>query len=625
MGNGYWGRVLDVDLSSQATQVRDVGIAVWQRCIGGAGYAAHVLLEEVPANVDPFSSENLLVFASGPYQAGRAPGNAKWTVASVSPLTGTYGDSAAGAKWGPALKRSGYDALIVRGTSPRRVILVINEDRVSLEDAGDIWSADTYETTRRLTERLGAACSIVSIGPAGERRVRFACLVVDGHSFAGRCGIGAVMGAKGLKAIVVSGTKAVGVSDAAAADRLSKLRYGEILEASRNGLRMHGTPDLCITAERLGDMPIKNWAMDAWPEGAAALGAPNYTQKLKARPFPCVNCPIGCHRLVEIEGADGTSRLIGPEYETLGMLGTNLLIDDLAAVVRANDVCNRAGLDTISAGAAIALAMESVERGWLSDAEVGFPLRWGDGRALIRLVEMIAAREGVGDLLAEGAIRAARMIHPDAEEAVAHVKGLEYPAHDPRTCWSLALNYATCTRGACHMRGVTEDVEMMGLVIPELGIDRTYTEFFSSKNKAELTIRLQDLGAWMNSAVVCAFMVDGGGLRVESLLELFNSITGWDWDIAALMTSGERVFTLQRLVNVRDGHGRATDTLPPRMQLAARQGFRAGRPAIPFEPLLTDYYEQRGWNASGVPTRPTLERLGLLSTGMGHAEDEPPD
>jgi len=611
MANGYWNRVLRIDLSSGDIRVEEVGEEVWKLCIGGAGFGAKVLLEEITADTDPFSPENPLIFALGPYQAGNSPGNAKWTVVTKSPLTGTYADSAAGASWGLALKRAGYDALVITGKAEQPVYLFIDENYVEIRDAQSLWGLDSYQTIEAL-RKVDKDFSVVTIGPAGEKLVHFACLIADTHSFAGRCGIGAVMGAKRLKAIAVKGRKKVPVYDEDGLIKVSKQRFREIYEAAKEGLRKHGTPELCITAEGFGDMPIKYWNGDVWPEGARKLGAPRYTEFLHARPLPCVNCPIGCHRHIEVKGEYYEVKGPGPEYETLGMLGTNLLIDDLEAIAKANELCNRLGIDTISAGACVGLAMECCyERGLLTKEQVGINLAWGNAEAMITMINQLGNRTGfLGELFAGGTLSAAQRIHPDAEELVVHVKGLDYPSHDPRACFSLAINYATCTRGACHMRGVTEDVEMGGFFIPELGIVEGWTEFFSKRNKVELTIKLQDLCAWMNSLVVCTFMLDGGGLALSHLVELFNLITGWGWDVNDVMKSGERIFTLQRLVNLRDGHGRETDTLPYKMTVPAQKGFRAGK-VPPFESLLDEYYEKRGWDKNGVPKRETLERMGL--------------
>ncbi|MCR4398182.1 MAG: aldehyde ferredoxin oxidoreductase family protein [Firmicutes bacterium] len=615
MGNGYWNRVLRVDLSAGRTWTETVGDEVWKAFTGGSGYGAKVILEEATAETDPLGPENPLVFAVGAYQAGFNPGNAKWSVVAKSPLTGTYGDSAGGADFGVALKRAGYDALVVKGAADRPVYLVVDEDRVEIRDAENLWGLDAYDATDAVkAAEKDSRYSVACIGPAGERLVKIACIVADGHSFAGRCGLGAVMGSKRLKAVAVKGNGSVQVADPEGVKRLSRRLFREIAAAARaNGLREHGTPNLCITAEAFGDMPIKYWSGDVWPEGAKKIGAPNYTEVLKAKPLPCANCPAGCHRIVEVtEPAEYAVRGPGPEYETLGMLGSNLLIDDPKAIAKANDVCNRLGIDTISAGGCVGFAMECFERGWLSREETGIDLAWGDGDAAIELLAQIGRRDGFGAVFADGTLAAAKKMHPEAERLVAHVKGLDLPAHDARACWSLAVNYATSTRGACHMRGAVEDVEMGGFFVPELGIVKDWSRFFVPEHKSELAVKLQDYGTWMNSLVICAFMVDGGELSMTSLVELFNAVTGWGWSIDDAMKAGARIFNAQRLVNLRDGHGRHTDTIPLKMTIPAMDGFRAGKAPVPFDAYLNEYYALRRWDERGRPTRECLEDLGLL-------------
>jgi aldehyde:ferredoxin oxidoreductase len=442
-------------------------------------------------------------------------------------------------------------------------------------------------------------------------------MVADKHSFAGRCGLGAVMGSKRLKAVAVKGTKTVPVADESRLKAIARGKFVEVYNAAKaNGLREHGTPNLCVTAEGFGDMPIKYWSGDVWPEGAKKIGAPNYTEVLNAKPLPCVNCPVGCHRDISVVGPDGkTLEGPGPEYETLGMLGSNLLIDDLAVIAKANDTCNRLGIDTISAGACVGLAMELSEKGYLSVDKTGLDLSWGNGKALVELVKQIGTGTGFGGVFADGALAAASKIHPGSEDLVAQVKGLDLPAHDARACWSLGVNYATSTRGACHMRGAVEDVEMGGFFIPEIGIVKDWSKFFEREHKAELAVKLQDYGAWLNSLVICAFMVDGGELSMTSLVDMFNAITGWDWSIDDVMKSGARLTTVQRLVNIRDGHGRHTDTLPAKMAVRGKRGFRAGKAPVPIGEYLDEYYALRKWDKDGRPTREALEELGLIEYG----------
>ncbi|NQT85381.1 aldehyde ferredoxin oxidoreductase family protein [bacterium] len=616
MANGYWQRLLRVNLTTRETQTEAIEEADLKRFIGGAGLGAEILRRETSANLDAYDPENRLIFATGVFQGPPVPGGAKFSVVSISPLTGTFADTAAGASWGPALKDAGYDVLLIEGSADTPVYLLIVDEKVEIRDAAGLWGKDSFETVDAIHQETDdPKLSVASIGPAGERRVAIACIAVDKHSFAGRCGLGAVMGSKNLKAVAVRGTQQAPLHDPERARELMKKFQLAIGKATvDNEFRKHGTPGLCEVAEALGDMPIKYWDGDVWPEGAAKLGGENYTDTLQAKPLPCKYCPIGCHRRISItEPAEYALEGIGPEYETLGMMGSNLLIDDPKAVARANEIANRLGVDTISTGAMIGFAMECFEKGWITvDDTGGLALEWGDPNVLIRLTEQIGLRQGFGEIFAEGTVPAARSISPEAVENVVHVKGLDLPAHDPRACFSLAPSYATGTRGACHFRGPCEDIEMGVFTMPEVGITGDTTHFLDPTNQGMMAAVCQDMGVLVNSLVVCMFMIDGGEWTLTDVADLFNALTGWDYSVEDLLRAGERGFTVQRLINLRDGHSVATDVLPKKMFEAAVEGARAGK-APPLEAMLAEHYSQRGWDGDGTPTAETLARLGLSS------------
>ena len=333
---------------------------------------------------------------------------------------------------------------------------------------------------------------------------------MDKHSFAGRCGLGAIMGSKNLKAIAVRGTKEVPVSDREKTKELIKRFQLEINKAVKdNKFREHGTPMLCETAEGLGDMPIKYWDGDTWPEGAKKLGAPNYTNVLNAKPWPCKNCPIGCHRKIKItEPKEYIYEGVGPEYETLGLMGTNLLIDDPKVVAIGNDIANRLGIDTISGGAMVGFAMDCFEQGLITTKDTGgLRLKFGDAKVFLTLVEQIGKKEGFGAIFADGTLKAAEKIGPRAFENVVHNKGLDFPAHDARSCISLAPTYATGTRGACHFRGPCEDVEMGGFFMPEVGIKQGLVRFFEKENQSLVASKVS--GPRRDCQFACALYVYG--------------------------------------------------------------------------------------------------------------------
>jgi len=614
MKNGYWQKLLRVDLTSGKVATEDTPEEDLKKYIGGAGLGAEILRKELPGKVEPYSPENLLIFGTGPFQGPAVPGGAKFSVISISPVTKSFADTAGGADWGPGFKDCGYDALVIKGKAEKPVYLHIVNDKVEIKDASGLWGKDTYETVDVIHEQTGdKKLSIAAIGPAGERKVAIACVAMDKHSFAGRSGLGAIMGSKNLKAIAVGGTKKVEVSDPEKTKELIKRYQQEIHQAVvENEFRKHGTPILCETAEGLGDMPIKYWEGDVWPEGAKKLGAPNYTDVLGAQPWPCKYCPIGCHRRIKItEPKEYVYEGVGPEYETLGMMGTNLLIDDPKVVAIGNDIANRFGVDTISVGAMVGFAMDCFEKGLISTKDTdGLELKWGDAKAFLTLVEQIAKKEGFGAIFAEGILGAAKKIGPQAVENAVHCKGLDFPAHDARACISLAPTYATGTRGACHFRGPCEDVEMGGFFMPEVGVKEGMVKFFERENQSLVAAKCQDLGGLINSLVLCMFMVDGGSWALTDLKELFNAITGWDYSVDELILAGERIFNLQRLLNIRDGYDGKTDVLPKKMFKPAKEGFRANK-VIPFKELMGDYYSIRGWDKNGEPKKETLTRLGL--------------
>jgi aldehyde:ferredoxin oxidoreductase len=614
MNNGYCQRLLRIDLATRKTRVEPLPEEDLRKFIGGAGLGGEILRREVPGKTLPYDPCSKIIFATGPFQGPPIAGGAKFSIVGISPVTGTFADTAGGADWGPALKDAGYDLLIVEGAADAPVYLRIVDEEVRIEKASHLWGRDAYEAIDAIHRETGdRKLSIAAIGPAGEKKVAIACVVIDKHSFAGRCGLGAVMGAKNLKAVAVRGTKRAPVYDPDGAKTLmQKLSHDIFEEVKKNGFRDHGTPNLCVTAEGLGDMPIRYWAGDVWPEGAKSLGAPNYTEVLNAKPYPCKFCPVGCHRNIKItEPAEYALEAVGPEYETLGMMGTNLLIGDPKAVSHANDLANRLGIDTISAGAMVGFAMECFERGWITARDTGgVEIKWGSPQALISLVKQIGSREGFGALFAEGTLKAAERIGRGAEEIVVHCKGLDLPAHDPRACISLAPTYATGTRGACHFRGGCEDVEMGGFYIPEVGIQQGVVKFFERENQAMLAAKCQDFFALLNSLVLCAFMPDGGGMPFAGIRDLFNAVTGWDYSCEDLLAAGERAFTVQRLINIRDGYDGRTDALPKRMFQPAREGFRAGK-TPPLKDLLDDYYKIRHWDENGLPTARALKNLGL--------------
>lgn len=601
MMKGYWEKILRVDMSSCKISEQKLDPELLRVVIGGAGLGAKILYDEVSEETDPYDSENKLIFGVGPFQGTKIPGAAKWSVISKSPITRTFADSAGGSSWGYIFKRCGYDSLVIEGKAENPVYLLITDEKVEIKDASKIWGKDALDTINILKNEMRGCnnVSIACIGKAGEKLVGIANIVVDGHSFVGRCGLGAIMGSKNLKAVVVTGDKEVPVYDR---DRLENISRSLRKKVTREAkfLNTDGTIGGVVSAEKMGYLPIKYWTKDAWKEGARNIGTPRYNKVLNVKPKACIYCPIGCHRHIKVKiSQKNILEGSGPEYETLAMMGSNCLIDDLIAIAKANDLCTRYGIDTISAGAFLGFSIECYEKGLLSDKDcAGLKLRWGDGKLLQDFIKQLGEKKGMGELFANGIIEAARKIGREAEEIAVHVKGLDLPGIDGRAFYSLALNYATGTRGACHMRGYPH-ISSLGALYPEAGITEIQDRF-TLENVEYLTIKYQDLCAFYNSLVLCQFMI-WGKMTLTDITECLNAISGWSLTVKDVMKIGETIFNLQRLVSIKFGVKRSDDKLPGRMFKPANEGGR-GKEYIPsFNKVLNKYYHLRGWDRYGKP------------------------
>lgn len=613
MANGYWEKVLRVDLSTKAVIEEDVSEEIWKLYLGGAGFGAKILNDEVGKETLALDPENRIIFATGPFQATKQTGAAKFTIIGKSPITEIFGESACGAGWGIELKKAGFDALIVQGRSENPVYLWINDGKVEIRSATEYWGKDAFTASDEIiADTEVPKASIACIGQAGENQVAIACVVVDKHSFAGRCGLGAVMGSKNLKAIAVAGTQTVPVFNKKALTKINKEIGKVVYEGTKDWLRLHGTPFVETGCEEDGDTPIKYWSGDVWTEGAQKLGTPNYTDVLNAKPYPCRFCVVGCHRDIKVEAPSKyATEGPGPEYETLGMLGNCCMMDDVKALAKMNELCNRYGMDTISTGAFIAFAMDCFEKGIMKAEDIdGIPLQWGDKDAMIQLIHKIGRREkGFGELFSRGIVPAAEKFGSEASDLAVHVKGLDLPAHDPRAFFSLALNYATGNVGPHHERG-NPQVASAGFTLPEAGISEN-VDRFEMKNSEFVTARYQDYGVLTNSICHCKFMLFGG-MTLTVMLETLNAVTGWDWDMADFMKAGERIFNIQRMVNVKYGINRKDDTLPKKIFQPAKEGSRAGKAPVDFDAALDRYYGLRGWDQNGIPKKDKLKELEIV-------------
>jgi aldehyde:ferredoxin oxidoreductase len=583
---GYHGKLLEVDLSAGKTSTRILEEQTLKQYLGGTGLGAALLFDELEAGADPLGEDNILMFLAGPFAGTRVPCGDRTSVVCKSPLTGIWADSDVGGRFAGTLRSSGYDGILVRGRAESPVYLHVEEERAIIRSAGRLWGQDSYRTDELLRGRHGSRLSTMAIGPAGENQVLLSSIVSDGKDarVAARCGVGAVMGSKLLKAVAVErGRRQVLIYDEEGL-RESVRKAVRLMTELSESLRELGTSGSVEECHRLGDFPIKNWQLREWPRAANLDGAKLAATILRAR-YHCARCPIGCGRVVRVsQGEFRTPQAAGgPEYETMGSLGGNLMIDNIEAVALANDLCNRYGLDTISIGQAVGLAYESFDRGYLGRNDVdGLQPVWGDPRPLISLVRLIGERRGFGAVLGQGVRRACRQIASGAQELSLEVKGLELPSHDPRAFASIALGYATSPRGACHLQAYSHGLEAW-LAMPELGFPEIMDRF-SIERKAEMTARMQDLMSVFDSLKMCKFVLYAG-INIRTLVEWLNLVTGWGFDQAELMRAGEKIFSLKRSFNRREGLSREQDRLPGR--------FIDGPIGKQLPRMLEEYYRIR--------------------------------
>ncbi|MFQ6081646.1 MAG: aldehyde ferredoxin oxidoreductase family protein, partial [Candidatus Bathyarchaeia archaeon] len=604
---GYWGKILRVDLSTRKVVTETFDDAFARKYLGGVGLAAKLVSDEVTKSVEPLSPRNLLVFATGPFQATTVAGSGRWISAARSPLTGFWGETLGGGHAAYYLKRAGYDAITFSGRASKPVYLWVHDGEAQLRDASKLWGMDTAETTDAIRDEIGEQkASVSAIGQAGENLVKYACIMIDKHAALGQCGMGAVAGSKNLKAIAIYGKMKPPVADP---DKLKEI-YKEVLDRITKAPftksnREHGQPDAVVPREKTGLLPMKNFAQDNWPDGASKIGAPRITEECKIKPWACANCVMGCHR--RITNPEYPRETAGPEYETLGMLGSNLLIDDLKAVVVANDLCNRYGIDTIELGGMLGWAFSCYEKGLITkDDTDGVELTWGNGEALLTMTKKIATRDGIGDLLAEG-IKACVEKIPESKPFAVEVLGKCTPAHDPRAYYAQVVPTITSPLGSSHLHGFAEAVEL-GVLLPELGIKETLDRF-AWEGKGYVGAVYQDVQEFWNSLVWCFFYFFSNVTQTD-LVNMLNAITGWDVTPEETRVMGERFVNLMHVFNLRMGLTPERDfVLPERFQAPHKEGGAAGK-VPPFKKILEDYYKARGW-VKGIPTREKLVELGL--------------
>jgi len=607
MPKGYLGKLLWVDLTSGKVSTTVLDEATAQAYLAGSGLGAKLIHERLKTINEPLAPANPLCFMPGLLCGTLVPGANRTTVCALSPATNAWGEARAGGAWAPMLKYAGYDGVIFTGKAKKPVYVWIENDQVEIRPAEKLWGKGFFETDERLLQETHPDAIVAGIGQAGEKLSRMACVMFEGKyaRSAGRTGMGAVMGSKHLKAVVVRGTGGVPVADPMGLMKRAAAYGGKEKRLFKRNFEL-GTAGGVMGVEAVGDMPIHNFMGGRWTEKAERVSGQTMFKKYGRHERSCVSCPSNCTLIVDIPGSQ-----VGhaPEYETIGAFGSMCENDSIEIIGKCNEVCNDYGLDTISAGNTIAFAMEAFEKGLLSEADLGgIRLTWGNGEAMIALLHKMGRREGIGDILADGTRPAAERLGKDFGDMVVEVKGVEVPMHDPRAYWSNAVNYAVANRGACHMEGVTFTVES-GLPFPDLGYT-TPMDPYITDGKAQLAVKMHDLMILYDGLGICKFyIVVSYGPTI--MAEWLNYCTGWKVKPEGLMRTAERIFNVKRLINVARGLGRKDDSLPKRLLTVAQRDDIGPVDPQGMERMLTEYYRIRGWDETGVPTQERLKALQL--------------
>ena len=614
MAAGYFGKILRVDLSRGAVSADEHDEDFYRRYLGGSGLIGYYLLKEVGAGVDAFSPENRLIFAGGPVTGVPIAGAGRNSVGARSPLNGGFGQAEGGGFWGAEMRHTGWDGIVIEGKAPSPVYLWIEDDRVEIRDAGHLWGKTTLEVQKAIQKELGSATiRVAQIGPAGENRVRYACVVNDINHAAGRSGMGACMGSKNLRAIAVRGHQKVELADEKTVNSLARwLR--EDLKTNRMALNFsqNGTAGGVSAFNAMGNLPTRNFRFGHF-EGADKINAQALNEQILVKRGGCFACPIRCKPHVGVNGRYRVDPAYGgPEYETLGSLGSSCAVDDLEAIAMGNQLCSAYAMDTISTGVTIAFAMDCFEQGILTEKDTGgLKLEFGNAEAMLQAIEMIAHRQGIGELLADGSARAAAVIGRGAEALANQVKGQEVPMHEPRCKAGLGLGYAISPTGADHCHNIhdTGYVARIGSGPKAMGI----LETLPSQDLSPAKVRMQFYGSlWqhvLNCLVFCQFVP----FASDKMTDLVNGVTGWNTNLWELMKVGERCIAMSRSFNVRQGTVKAQDTLPRRFLTPFESGPLEGV-AVKEDELakaVETYYGMAGWDSEGRPTAAKLEELGI--------------
>ena len=618
-GRAYCGKILHVDLTKGETREEPLRFDWAEQFIGGKGLGIRYLYDLMLPGTDPFAPENPIILMTGPLTGTVASTMSRMANVTKSPLSGTMSDSHSGGYFPAELKFAGFDGVIIEGRSSKPVYLAIKDGKAELRNASHLWGKNVFETTDLIVKESGEnprhypdGPKVGCIGPAGENKVRFAAIAYDEHHFAGRGGTGAVMGSKNLKAISARGTtqaKALSInSDSSFLTMVREVIKKDIRENPDEEMLMKvGTPGVVALSQGAGLLPTRNFQAGTFAQ-ADQINADALTDQILVRhTTTCYSCSIGCRNIAKVKdgkyaGLEGE----GPEYETLALCGSNMGIGDIRVILKFNEDCSNMGLDTISAGNVCAWAMELFERGILTEEDTdGLELKFGNVEAAVALPQLIATREGIGNVLAEGVARASKQIGKGSERYAVHAKGLEYPGYDPRATFGMALAYATSERGADHNRAWPVGYDAFGKLDP-----------FTAEGKAEIvqTDQIRTSVKW--SIEMCDFLA----ANLALFARLLNAACETNYTEETMKTMGKRIWTLARLFNVREGFSKKDDTMPPRMYLDPLPNGNAGKVFTmqDFEKMLTEYYHLWGWDDQGKPKASTIHELGLTELASQH-------
>ena len=618
MSHGYIGRILRVDLTSRKITIEEPEEDFYRQYFGGEGMVGYFLLKELPQGVEPLRPDNKLIFAAGPLSGVAVGGCGRHSVGSKSPLTGGFGEAEAGGYWGTELKMAGFDTVIVEGKAENPVYMFIRDGKAEIRDARHLWGLKTLECQNTIREELGdSAIKVAQIGPAGENKVRFACIVNDLDAFAGRTGLGAVMGSKNLKAVACRGHHRVSLAHPEKVTEIARWIRDNV-PAAQQRLRDFGTAHFVRGLNSSGGLPTRNFQL-GYLDTADAISGETMSDTILVKRRSCFACPIQCKREVKVdEPFKVDPRYGGPEYETIAAIGSNCGIDDLKVIAKGSELTAAYGVDSISCGAVIAFAMECFERGLLSKKDTdGLDLHFGNGEAMLQMIEKIALRQGLGALLAEGVAKAAGEIGLPTEELALHTKGQEVPMHEPRFKQGMGVGYIMSPTGADHCHNghdtnyasqtpLFEQLKVLAGVKNPLPLDDL------SPEKVKLIISNSLWIHFLNCAVCCYFVMVYGLVGLERLSQLVNAVTGWDTDIQELMSVGERAANLARAFNIREGFSAHDDNLPRRFFTAQTSGPLRGVAIdeTAFEKARQAYYNIMDW-PEGVPSLAKLTELGI--------------